>query len=139
MTDGQTVWLAVIALSVAVMAIVQVATILVAVKYGRELARSLEEFRRDVRPVLDKAHKISEDAARVAALAATQIERLDKIMSTTAARIDETMGIVQGAIIEPVRHGAAMMAAVRAAFAVIRGFRDRDRATRDDEEALFVG
>ena len=139
MSDAQTVWLAVIAVSVAVMAVLQVAAVLVAVKYGRELARTLEEFRREVRPVLEKAHKISEDAARVTALAATQIERLDKIMSTTAARIDETMGIVQGAIIEPVRHGAAMMAAVRAAFAVFRGFRDRDRHARDEEEALFVG
>ena len=139
MSDAQTVWLAVIAVSVAVMAVLQVAAVLVAVKYGRELARTLEEFRREVRPVLEKAHKISEDAARVTALAATQIERLDKIMSTTAARIDETMGVVQGAIIEPVRHGAAMMAAVRAAFAVFRGFRDRDRHARDEEEALFVG
>lgn len=139
MTDWQTTLLAVIAGSVLVMALIQVAVIVAAAKYARQAARAVEELRREVQPLIQKAHRITDDAARVTALAATQVERVDRLLSTTALRIDETIGVVQGAILEPVRQGAAAMAAIRAAFGVFRGWNDRHRSTAEEDEALFVG
>jgi hypothetical protein len=141
-TEWQTVFLALIAAAVVVMAVLQVAVVVAAARFARQAAQSVTELRRDLRPVVDKVNRIADDAARATALAAAQVERLDQVMSTAAARIDETMNVVQGAIIQPVRHGAAAVAAFRAAVAVFRGVRNRSRHahhSRDDDEALFVG
>jgi hypothetical protein len=138
-TEWQTALLAVIAGSVLVMAVLQVTVVTIAGRYARDAARAVDELRREVRPLIEKANRISDDAARVTAMAATQVERVDRLLASTANRIDETVGVVQGALLEPVRQGAAMISAVRAAFGALRGARDRHRAHADEDEALFVG
>jgi hypothetical protein len=138
-TDWQTVWLATIALAVVVMAVVQIGLIVVALRATRQATETLQQVRRDVQPILERAQRMSEDAARATALAAAQVERLDGMVASTAVRLDQTLSIVQGAIVEPVRQGAAVVAAVRAAMAVFRGIADRPRPSRNEEEALFVG
>jgi hypothetical protein len=67
------------------------------------------------------------------------MERVDRMMLSTAERIDDTITTVQRSLIEPARQGAAAFAAVRAAFAAVRGWRERGGPGRDEEEALFVG
>jgi uncharacterized protein YoxC len=136
-TDWQVVWIAVAALAVAVMAIAQVAVVVAAYRIAKQASRAIEELRRDVRPLIEKATLISDNAAKASALAVTQAERIDRLLETTAGRIDETVGLVQDAIIEPVRQSAAVVAGLRAAFTAFRGW--RERPTRDEEEALFVG
>ena len=75
----------------------------------------------------------------------TQIERVDQIMSTTAARVDEGLNILRNAMGGPVRQGYAVALAVRAAVSAFsrRSSRDAERSstarTRDEEDALFVG
>ena len=140
MTDWQLVWLAVMAISLAVMAAIQVGIALVALKAVRELSGSVSEMRRDVKPLIEKANKIADDAQRATSLALTQVERVEQLLTTTSVRVEETLGIVQGVIVQPVRQGAAIVAAIRAALGVFRGIRDaRAAASRDDEEPLFVG
>jgi hypothetical protein len=34
------------------------------------------------------------------------------LLTTTSVRVEETLGIVQGAIVQPVRQGAAIVAAI---------------------------
>lgn len=139
MTDWQTIWLAVIAVAVLVMAVVQVGLVVVMVRTARQATDTLQQVRRDVQPILERAQRISNEAARATALATAQVERIDGMLASTAVRLDQTLSIVQGAIVEPVRQGAAVVAAVRAAMAVFRGIGDRQRAARNEEEALFVG
>jgi len=133
-------WLATLALAVAVMAAVQVVVLLVAARALRQATDTLVQLRTDVQPIVERAHQVSIEAARAAAFASSQMERVDDLLATTAARVDQTLSLVQGAVVEPVRQGAAVVAAFRAAVAVFRGIGDRHRAaTRDEEEALFVG
>ena len=137
MSEWPAIWLGVIAIAVAVMASVQVAAALAALKMAKQSAAVLEELRREIKPLVDKAHKVSDEAARVAALASSQMERVDRLLTSTADRIDETITVVQRTLVEPVRHGAAAFAAMRAALAAVRGWRSGH--SRDEEEALFVG
>ena len=139
MTDWQPVLFGVMAIALVVMAVVQTLAALVALKLARQTAGMLVELKRDIGPLIDKATKLSDDAARVASLAVVQMERVDRLLVSTAERIDDTIVTVQRSLIEPARHGAAAFAAVRAAMAALRGWRDRGQAARDDEEALFVG
>jgi len=134
------VWLATLAIAVAVMAAVQVVVLVVASRAIRQATDTLLQLRRDIQPVLERAHQVSIEAARAAAFASSQMERLDGLVASTAERVDETLGLLQGAVVQPVRQGAAVVAAFRAALAVFRGLGERHRSgSRDEEEALFVG
>ena len=139
MSDGQTVWLAIIAIAVALMAAAQIMLALTALKAAREMTATVAELRRDLKPVIDKADRLVDEATRVTSLAALQVERVDRLLASTVERIDETLSVVQSAVIRPVRQGAALMAGVRAALSALRSWQDRGRHGRDDDEALFVG
>ena len=139
MSDAQTTWLAVIAIAVALMAVAQVALALIALRAAREMTATVAELRRDLKPVIDKADRLVDEATRVASLASLQVERVDRLLANTVDRIDETLSIVQSAVIQPVRQGAALMAGLRAALSALRSWQDRGRHSRDDDEALFVG
>ena len=139
MTDWPVVWMATIAVAMVAMAVVQIVTLFLAARMMRQTTETLQQIRQDVQPIVEKANRISDDAARATALAAAQVERIDGILDSTARRLDETLGAVQGAIVGPARQGAAFVAAMRAAIAVFRSIGDRQRSDRDEEEALFVG
>ena len=136
MTD---VWLGVIAVAVLVMAVAQVAVLIRLSQVARETSEATRDLRRELTPLIAKAHRIADDAARVSTLALTQMERVDHVLSTTIQKIDDTVAVVQSAIVSPVRQGAALMAGVKAALAVFKARQDRGRYGRDDEDALFIG
>lgn len=133
------VWLAIIALSLLVMAVIQIGVLISLLKVSRQAAAATSELRREVTPLIIKMNKVADDAGRLSALALTQMERVDLLVDTTVQRLDDTMSTVQSAIISPVRQGAAVMAGLKAAMAVFRARQDRSRYRHDDEDALFIG
>jgi hypothetical protein len=139
-TDGQTVWLAIIAISVALMAIVQTLAVVHAARLARQASDTLDSIRRDLQPVIQKIDRVADEAGRITALAAIQVERVDELLSTTVARMDSALSIVQDALVQPLRRGSAILTAVRAGWALFRGWQGRQpRYRREDEDALFVG
>lgn len=139
MTDLQVIFLGVIAVSLVGMAGAQLFLALAMARAVKQVSHDVTEFRREVKPLLDNASRIAEDASRVARLAVVQAERVDVLLKSTTARVDETFALVQGAVIQPMRQGTAILAAVRAAFGAMRSFQGRAAAPRDDEDPLFVG
>ena len=139
MTTWSVVFLGVMAVALVAMAAAQVVLALHASRLARQASETIESIRRDVRPLIEKAHRVTDEAARATAMAAAQVQRLDRLMQVTTERVDETLGIVQHAILQPVRQGAAVVAGIRAAIDVLRGWRARSRQAHDDDEALFVG
>lgn len=143
MTDWQVIFLGVMAVSLVLMAVAQLVVALALVKAVKKVSDSVDQLQRDIRPVLDKAVKIADDASRVASLALVQAERLNTLMASSAARVDETFQVVQRAITEPIRHGSALFAAMRAAFSVVRSWQARPSAAAatmsEDDDPLFVG
>ena len=141
MNDGQSFYLAAMAVALVVMAAVQIGLIVVALRVAKQLTATAEEIRREVRPLVAKAHRISDDAARVASLTVAQVERIDRLLASTSERVNETLGVIQHAVIEPVRQGAAVMTAMRAAVSAFRSWRGHPHTPhgREDEDALFVG
>lgn len=139
MTDWQVVFLGIMAVALAVMATVQIVTALALLRATREISGAVRELQRDVRPLIDKATRMTDDAARVTALALVQVERVDKLVTSLAARIEETVGIVQDAVVQPMKQGATVVAAFRGVLAAVREWQGRQAAARDDEDPLFVG
>ena len=134
-------FLGVIALATLLMALIQVGAIVASLRVARQAQQTLAEVQRDVRPLIVKAAAIADEASRTATIATVQAEKIDRLLTDLAARVDQTAGVVQQAIITPAREGLAIVAAIKAGLGALRGMRDRPRHGRaaDDEDPLFIG
>ena len=139
MTDWQVVFLGIIALALVAMAGAQVYMGLTVARASRQVTDTVESLRRDVGPLIDKATKVTGDAARVTELAVLQAERVDRMVANMAVRVDDTLNVVQQSVVEPVRQGAAVVAGIRAMIGAFRDRHGRPQAHREDEDPLFVG
>ncbi|MPZ19680.1 MAG: hypothetical protein GEV06_17430 [Luteitalea sp.] len=140
MSEWSTILLGVIAASTLVMALIQVGAIVYAARTARRVEALITKVEHDVRPLVERANQLGVDAARISGLAVGQVERADRLMGDMAQRVDTTLGIVQNAIVAPVREGAAVFGALRALLDTMRSFRRRPAGARGDEDdALFIG
>lgn len=141
MTPTAVVLLGVIAAAVFVMAALQVGAAIYAARMARRLEAMLGRVEREVQPAIEKLTALSGDAAKAAALAAAQVERVDRLLDEVTARTETALTSLQRAIDAPQREAAAMVAGVRA---IVRSLRDARRARRrsgafEEDDALFIG
>jgi len=138
-TDWAVVFLGVIAVATLVTALAQVAFIVATGRLARRLERAADDVQRAVRPLADHLDAIGRDARRASSLAAAQLERVDRMSADLVDRFDRTLNALQTAAAGGAREGAAMLAAFRAAMAVVRDFRARrTRTGAEDDDALFI-
>ena len=140
MTDTAVVLLAIMAVSLAIMAVVQIGLIVVALRVARQVTTTAETVRRDLTPLIEKISGVTDDAARVTSLALAQLERVDHAVASTAQRVDQTLSVMQGLLSVPIRQSSALVAAFKAAMSVVRHVQARKSSRREaEEDALFVG
>jgi hypothetical protein len=133
------VFLGVIAAATLAMAIVQVGLIVVAGRLARRVDRLTDQIENELKPLFTNLNAIGRDASRAVAVAAAQVDRADRMFTDVAARIEQTVTLVQSNIVAPAREGRAVLAAARAMVAALRDARSRARQGRgDDEDALFI-
>lgn len=140
--DWAVVLLGVIAGATLVMAIVQVSAMLAALRVARQAVELMTSVQRDIKPLVAKVQALADEASRTASLATAQAQKVDRLVTDLASRVDETAAIVQRAIITPAREGLAIVAAVKAGLAALRGLRDlRPGHGRhaEEEDPLFIG
>lgn len=146
MTDTSELLLAVIALAVAVMAVVQVGAIVVGLRLARRMERIAEDLESGVKPLVASLSTLTADATKTANLAALQVERFDKLFTDVTRRIEETLATAQQVMAAPAREGMAIVSGIRAAVAALQELREssRRRSARtvpfeEEEESLFIG
>jgi hypothetical protein len=134
------VFLGIIAVATLATAIVQVGVLVAAGLLTRRVGRLVDRVERELSPMFASVNAIAQDAARAASLATAQVERVDKLFSDAAIRVDETLKLVQSAVAAPAREGAALLSGLRAAINAIRSGASRSSRGRsaDDEDALFI-
>jgi hypothetical protein len=137
------VFLGVIAVATALMALVQIGAIVVLARVSGQVQSIVATIQSDIRPLIARANVIAEEAARTATLATAQAQKIDRMMTDLTRRVDETSAVIQQAILTPAREGMAIFAALKAGFNVLKGLGMRDMRGRhggvDDEDALFIG
>jgi hypothetical protein len=139
-SDAAVVFLGIMALAMLVMAGVQVAIIVFALRVARRVDALANQVEREIKPLMANLAEVSQNAVRASSLAAAQVERLDRLFADLTQRVDETFTLLQTAIIGPVREGRAIVSAIRAAVTAFRELRAaRARARMEDEDALFIG
>jgi len=137
--DWQVTFLGVMAGALVLMALAQAAVAIALARSVRHVVTAIDDLKREVHPLMHKVNRIADDASKVSALAVVQAERIDALIQQTTSRVDETFGVLQTAVVEPIRQGTAILAAVRAGVAAIRAWQGRNAGSRDDEDPLFVG
>lgn len=135
------VFLGVMAAAVVVMAAIQVGAIIYMAQLARRVDQLATKLEREVSPLLVSLTEVGQTAGRAASLALAQVQRFDRVFEDLSVRLQETMTIVQNAVVTPVREGAALVVAVKTALAALRGLgaprRPGERV--EDEDALFIG
>jgi len=135
------VFLGVIAAATALIAIAQVGAIVVLARVALQVQGVVGIIQKDITPLIARANAIAEEASRTATLATAQAQKIDRLVTDLARRVDETSLVIHQAILTPAREGMAIVAALKAGFGALRGLRDlRGRPGGvDDEDALFIG
>jgi len=136
------VFLGVIAAATLVMAVVQIGAMVTALRLSRQAQQVLQSVHQEVRPLIARAQAIAEEASRTVAMATTQAQKVDRLITDLSQRVDETAGVIQEAIITPAREGLAIVAAVKAGLGALRGLRDmrpRNGRHAEEEDPLFIG
>jgi hypothetical protein len=136
------IYLGIIAVAVAVMAIIQVGAVVLAARAARRVDQLADRLEQDLRPIVTNLQALTAEAARASALAAAQVERADRLFSEIAARVDHVLEAVQKSLIEPAREGFAWLSGLKAALAAFRELRESARppqAAAGEDEALFIG
>jgi len=146
-TDTAELLLGVIAVSVMLMAVVQVGVIVAGLRVARRVDRIATEFETGVKPLIANLTTISAEAARAATLAAAQVERFDRLFVEMAAKVEHTLAAAQHFVTGPAQSGMAIVAGIRAAVTAIQGMRQATRrgsparpvTLEEEEESLFIG
>jgi len=141
--ESATIFLGIMAVSLAVMAFVQIWLIIAGLRVAQKLGLAIDDIRREMRPLMDKVNRIADEAGRATSLARQQVERVDEFMATASSRINDTLVILQGVVSGPVRQGAVVMSVMRAAMAAFRQWQTRKAPGTprdpDEDDAWFVG
>ncbi len=135
--------LGVIAASVLVIAVVQVAMFVWATRLVKRVSDSVERLEQDVQPILAGLRTVAAEGARAATLAAAQVERVDQVLGLLRTQIDRTVRVVQDTVFAPARDAAALLQALRDMLfgggARGAGGDRRRRQPAEDDDALFIG
>ena len=135
-------FLGVIAVATLIIALIQVGALIAALRLARQAQQVIQMVHQEVRPRIDRAHAIAEEAAKTVALATVQAQKVDRLVTDLSRRVDDTSAVLQEAIITPAREGLAIVAAVKATLGALRGFRDvthRNSRHAEEEDPLFIG
>ena len=138
------VFLGLIAFSTLVMALVQIGVIVFVARLAQRVDDLSRQIQREIGPLAERLTAVAESLQHASSLAAVQVDRVDKLFSSASRRAEETMSLVQGAVVGPIREGLAVIAAIRGVVGAVRSFRGRDAGARgagrfDDEDPLFIG
>ena len=136
------VFLGIIATAVAVMAVIQVAAIIVAMRAARRVGDAVSRLETDVRPIVANLKSMSADAARAASIASEQAQRAEQLIGDLTSRVNDTVAAVEATVARPVREVYAMLQGLMGAVAAFReGPRAsaRQGAGSEEEDSLFIG
>jgi hypothetical protein len=137
------VFLGVIAVSVLVMAVIQVSAAVFATRAARRFGDVVNRFEQDVKPIVANLQIVSSDAARVSSVAAAQAQRAEQLLNDLAKRVDETASALQSGILGPAREGFAVIQGIIAALTSLweGGGRAKSgkRPASEEDDAMFIG
>ena len=144
MSVAAELFLGVIALSVLVMAAIQVGALMAGLRLARRVEQLSRQVDQDIKPLIANLTSLTAEAARSAELASRQVERVDRLFSDLTVRVDQTLAVAQQFVQGPARNGMALLSGVQAAVSAFKGIREASRRRRKtspgvEDDSLFIG
>ena len=144
MSGTAELFLGIIALSVLVMAAIQVGVLVLGLRLAKRTEELSRQIDREIRPILANLTELSAEAARTAQMATNQVERVDRLFTDLTHRVDQTLAVAQHFVQGPAKNGLAVVTGVRAAVSAFRGIREASRRRRKtspgvEDDSLFIG
>jgi hypothetical protein len=137
------VLLGIIAFAVLVMAAVQVGVVIVLLRLSRRVDVLATRVETELGPLAERLLAVADTLQQASRLATVQVERVDRMLASVARRAEDTMGVVQHAVVGPIREVMGVVAAVRGVLGAVRGIRGggapRSASRFDEEDPLFIG
>lgn len=137
-------YLGIIAVAVAAMAVIQVVAIVVAMRTARRVGDVVTRLEDDVRPIVSNLKSMSVDAARTASIASAQAQRAEQLIGDLTARVNAAVAAVEATVVAPAREAYAMVQGLLGALGAFRQGppaqgQGRRPAASDEEDSLFIG
>jgi len=139
--------------AIAVSSVVQAAFLVALALAGLRLTRRLDALQaqldQQIAPTLKSLEQISRNATEVSDLATGQARRLDRLLSDTLEKVEDTAAIVQRLVIRPLRPVSHIVAVLKGLQAGIDVFLQLERRespppapskgkTAEEDEHLFI-
>ena len=124
------VWLAIIAVAVAVMAAIRIGAVVLGLRLARRVDQLTTQVERDVEPLIQNLTSVAAEAQRAMQLATAQVERANRLFANLAVSAERTIAIASQFVGGPARGGFAVFTAARAAFSAFREMRETRRRRR---------
>ena len=109
-------FLGLIAAGVVIMAAMQIAAVVFAIRAARQVGEAVNRLHNDVKPIVANLEAMSAQAARASNAAAVQMERAGQLVTDLSRRVDDTAAAVQSSIVGPAREVYALAQGLLAAF-----------------------
>ena len=139
MSGRAELFLGIIAFATLATAIVQIGVLVAVGLLVRRAQRLVEQIERDIKPIFEHLTAIARDAAHIASLASSQVERVDRLVADVTHRLEQTLAALQAFITGPLKDGAGVFASLQSILNLIRDVRSNRRRSRsEDEDALFI-
>ena len=122
-------FLGIIAVSVLVMASIQVAAIVFAARAARRVGEAMARLEEEMRPIIANLRIVSADAVRISSVAAAQAEQVEQVLTRLRERLEALLQAVQDAI-RRIFPWTAWWS---------RRADPRRRQPTEEEDALFIG
>jgi hypothetical protein len=137
-------FLGIIAISVLVMALIQVGALLAAFRVAKRVEEVSRRIETDIKPLITNLTDVTTELSRTAAMATRQVERVDQLFGDMASRVDQTLAAAQQFVRGPAKNGLAILSGVQAAVSAIKGIREASRRRRKvtpgvEDDSLFIG
>ena len=137
-------FLGIIAISVLVMALIQVGALLAAFRVAKRVEEVSRRIETDIKPLITNLTDVTTELSRTAAMATRQVERVDHLFGDMASRVDQTLAAAQQFVRGPAKNGLAILSGVQAAVSAIKGIREASRRRRKvtpgvEDDSLFIG
>ena len=137
-------FLGIIAISVLVMALIQVGAVLAAFRVAKRVEEVSRRIETDIKPLITNLTDVTTELSRTAAMATRQVERVDQLFGDMASRVDQTLAAAQQFVRGPAKNGLAILSGVQAAVSAIKGIREASRRRRKvtpgvEDDSLFIG
>ena len=137
-------FLGIIAISVLVMALIQVGALLAAFRVAKRVEEVSRRIETDIKPLITNLTDVTTELSRTAVMATRQVERVDHLFGDMASRVDQTLAAAQQFVRGPAKNGLAILSGVQAAVSAIKGIREASRRRRKvtpgvEDDSLFIG